>query len=150
MNVCKGHVYTVSSTCMDVNGLPQVLNHLSLGLLWLWRSMYPCRTATWQSMCLHVDVCMCAVFARTRGELALSGDVMPWLACCGTWPRLCCVSSALQGSVIPQPPAYNTHHSIPQTTTEQNSTTPGTMSTMSFRRRRGRKKRSKANTAFHS
>lgn len=76
------------------------------------------------------------MFARPCGELALSGDVMAWLACCGTWPRLCCVSSALQGSVIPQPPAHNTHHSIPQTTTEQNSTTPGTMSTLSFRRRK--------------
>lgn len=76
-------------------------------------------------------MCVCA--------LVRSGDVMLWPACCGTWPPLYCVSSTLRGSTIPQAPAHNTHYSIPQTTTEQNSTTPGTKSTQSLTTRRGEK-----------
>lgn len=71
--------------------------------------------------------------------LVRNGDVMLWPACCGTWPPLYCVSSTLRGSTIPQAPAHNTHYSIPQTTTEQNSTTPGTKSTQSLTTRRGKK-----------
>lgn len=40
-------------------------------------------------------VCLFVVFARPCGELARSGDVMPWPARCGTWPPLRCVSSTL-------------------------------------------------------
>lgn len=82
-------------------------------------------------------VCVCATVRealwRTSSEHwrnALAGPL------CGTWPPLCSVSSTLRGSTIPQPPAHNTHHSIPQTTTEQNTTTPGTISTQSFARRK--------------
>lgn len=88
-------------------------------------------TQSWSSQCVCVWL-----FARPCGELALNVDVMLWPACCGTWPPLCTVSSTLRGSTIPQPPTHNTHHSIPQTTTEQNTTTPGTMSTQSFTRRK--------------
>lgn len=86
---------------------------------------------------LEQTVCVCVrLFARPCGELALSSDVMLWPARCGTWPPLCSVSSTLRGSTIPQPPAHNTHHSIPQTTTEQNTTTPSTMSTQYFTRKK--------------
>lgn len=88
---------------------------------------------------MSVSVSMCErerQFTRPCGEPALSVDVMLWPARCGTWPPLCTVSSTLRGSTIPQPPVHNTHHSIPQATTEQNTTTPGSMSTQSFTRRK--------------
>lgn len=58
MNVCreKWHVDTVSSACMDVNGLPQVLKRLSLGVLWLWRCTSPCE-GTDAAACMYTNVC---------------------------------------------------------------------------------------------
>lgn len=108
--------------------------------LWL-SNWHHARTMTqsWSCWCLCVSACVrvCGwLFARPCGEPALSVDVMLWPACCGTWPPLCTVSSTLRGSTIPQPPAHNTYHSTPQTTTELNATTPGTMSTRSFTRRK--------------
>lgn len=120
-------------------------------------------------LCMHVWVHVCAwffgylykqddtvlvhtpcIYVCVRA-LVRSGDVMLWPACCGTWPPLYCVSSTLWGSTIPQPPAHNTHYSIPQTTTEQNSTTPGTKSTQSLTTRRGKKNTwAKTNKTFQS
>lgn len=91
------------------------------------------------SICVRACVCACVfvgLFMRPCWGPALSVDVMLWLACCGTWPPLRTVSSTLWGSAIPQPPAHNTYHSIPQTTTELNTTTPSTISTQSFTRRK--------------
>lgn len=95
-------------------------------------SIYVC---VWMCMCM----CMCVfvgLFTRPCRGPAQSVDVMLWLACCGTWPPLRTVSSTLWGSAIPQPPVHNTYHSIPQTTTELNTTTPSTISTQSFARRK--------------
>ena len=106
-------------------------------------------TESEQTVCVYVCVCV-QLFVRPCGELALSSDVMPWPAHCGTWPPLCSVSSTLRGSTIPQPQAHNTHHSIPLTTTEQNTTTPGTMSTQYFTRKKKKKGWTKTNKILQS
>lgn len=115
------------------------VHHLSLVLcVWMFVSNCDTMRERWHragsvSLCVQERE---RLFTRPCGEPALSADVMLWPACCGTWPPLCSVSSTLWGSTIPQPPAHNTYHSIPQTTTELNTTTPGTISSRSFARRK--------------
>lgn len=136
----SGITHLLYQTINFFNQTPYVSLVLKLFVCMCLSRMCHCARKMTQS-CSKQSVCVCLCvracvrqFARPCGELALNSDAMLWPVCCGTWPPLCCVSSTLRGSTIPQPLAHNTHHSNPQTTTEHNLTTPSTTSTQSFNR----------------